>query len=147
VGALVGTLVFAPGNGHWWLLLTALFVSVLGAGTVFVQNALRLPPPGGFFIVMVTGGATMLARAGIDPLQAAFWPLTAIATGLVLGMLPALLDPHGPERATVAFFEVSGTTNNSLQLACAIRVANVNLAVANRLFELSEFFNFFYAAN
>lgn len=105
VGALVGTLVFAPGNGHWWLLLTALFVSVLGAGTVFVQNALRLPPPGGFFIVMVTGGSTMLARAGIDPLEAAFWPLTAIATGLVLGMLPALLDPHGPERATVATLE------------------------------------------
>src|SRR5699024_8944529 len=26
VGALVGTLVFAPDNGHWWLLLTALFV-------------------------------------------------------------------------------------------------------------------------
>ena len=54
---------------------------------------------------MVTGGSTMLARAGIDPLEAAFWPLTAIATGLVLGMLPALLDPHGPERATVATLE------------------------------------------
>lgn len=105
VGALVGTLVFAPGNGHWWLLLTALFVTVLGAGVVFIQNALRLPPPGGFFIVMVTGGSTMLARSGIDPLEAAFWPLTAIATALVLGMLPALIDPHGPERATVATLE------------------------------------------
>lgn len=105
VGALVGSLVFAPGHGHAWLLLTAVYVAVLGAGVVFVQNALRLPPPGGFFIVMVTGGSTMLARTGIDPLEAGFWPLTAIATGLILGMLPALRDPHGPERATVATLE------------------------------------------
>ncbi len=105
VGALVGALVFAPGHGHAWLLLTAVYVAVLGAGIVFVQNALRLPPPGGFFIVMVTGGSTMLARSGTDPLEAAFWPLTAIVTGLILGMLPALRDPHGPERATVATLE------------------------------------------
>ncbi|HHT60400.1 MAG TPA: FUSC family protein, partial [Corynebacterium stationis] len=71
VGALVGALVFAPGHGHAWLLLTAVYVAVLGAGIVFVQNALRLPPPGGFFIVMVTGGSTMLARSGTDPLEAA----------------------------------------------------------------------------
>ena len=47
----------------------------------------------------------MLARSGTDPLEAAFWPLTAIVTGLILGMLPALRDPHGPERATVATLE------------------------------------------
>lgn len=105
IGIFVGTLVFAPGNGHWWLVLIALFVAVLGAVVIFIQNALRLPPPGGFFIVMVTGGSTMLARSGVDPLEAVFWPLTAIVTSLVLSMLPALLDPHGPERATVATLE------------------------------------------
>ena len=105
LGAFVGTLVFAPGNGHWWLLLIALFVAVLGSIVIFIQNALRLPPPGGFFIVMVTGGSTMLARSGIDPLEAIFWPLTAIVTSLVLSMMPALIDPHGPERTTVATLE------------------------------------------
>lgn len=105
IGTLVGTLIFAPGNGHWWLLLSAFFVTALGSFVVFLQNALRLPPPGGFFIVMVSGGSTMLAKSGVDPLEAAFWPLTAIATSLVLGMLPALRDPHGPERATVENLE------------------------------------------
>ncbi len=49
VGSLVGELVFAPGHGHWWLLLSAAFAISIGALGAFLQNALRLPPPGSFF--------------------------------------------------------------------------------------------------
>src|SRR5699024_8632520 len=36
-----------------------------------------------------------------------------------------------------AFFKITSTTDNALQLTCAVGVADVNLAITNRLFELS----------
>lgn len=75
VGSLVGELVFAPGHGHWWLLLSAAFAISIGALGAFLQNALRLPPPGSFFVVMVGGGSTMLARTDITPLRSLRGPL------------------------------------------------------------------------
>lgn len=59
VGVLVGHLIFAPGHGHWWLLLAGLYSTVLAAVCGFAQNGLRLPPPGTFFLVMVGGGSVM----------------------------------------------------------------------------------------
>src|SRR5699024_7817876 len=41
-----------------------------------------------------------------------------------------------------AFFKITSTTDNALQLTCAVGVADVNLAITNRLFELSSFFDF-----
>ena len=64
-GAFVGSVVWGQG-GRWWLLLAALFTASAAALGAFVQNALRLPPPGSFFIIMVTGGATMeIGRAHV----------------------------------------------------------------------------------
>jgi len=62
-----------------------------------VQNALRLPPPGSFFIIMVTGGATMVARLGLNPLEVGAWALVGAASGIALGMLPG----RAPERGAV----------------------------------------------
>lgn len=66
-----------------------------------MQNALRLRPPGSFFVIMVSGGSTMVARLGFNPFEVALWTLVGVGSGLVLGLLPALLDPHAPERRAV----------------------------------------------
>lgn len=104
-GTLVGTLVFAPGHGHWWLILSALFTVLLATTAAFVQNALRLPPPGGFFIVMVSGGSTMLARSGTHVGEVILWACVGAGTAWILGMAPSLLDKHGPERRVVDTLE------------------------------------------
>ena len=46
----------------------------------------------------------------------------------------------------VAFFEVAGATDNALQLTSAIGLANVHLAVTNRLLETRQLFNLSDAA-
>lgn len=105
VGALLSEIIFAPGHGHWWLLLSALYTLVLAIAGGFVQNALRLPPPGTFFMVMVGGGATMLARSGIDVVQALLWSAVGACTAVVVGMAPMLVNRHGPEAGMVAAVE------------------------------------------
>ena len=92
-------------SGHWWLLLAGLYTTALAAVCGFAQNALRLPPPGTFFLVMVGGGSVMLARTDVTVGQLLFWALTGMVASLVLGMAPALIDSHGPERRAVAALE------------------------------------------
>ncbi|GAB3945196.1 FUSC family protein [Corynebacterium tapiri] len=108
IGAFVGSIVFAninAGGSHYWFLLTVIFCTVMAALGAFIQNALRLRAPGSFFVVMVAGGSTMTARLGLDPLEVGFWALVGAASGVVLGVLPALLDAHGPERRSVDALE------------------------------------------
>jgi len=105
VGVLVGHLIFVPGHGHWWLLLAGLYSLLLAALCGFTQNALRLPPPGAFFLVLVGGGSVMLARTDTSVGQLFFWSLTGVLASLILGMAPALIDVHGPERRAVAALE------------------------------------------
>ncbi|QRP61534.1 FUSC family protein [Corynebacterium minutissimum] len=101
-GALL-TLAATVGSLIDGLVLTALFTVTLAAVGAFMQNALRLPPPGTFFMVMVAGGSTMLR--GISPWEVAGWSLAGVAAGYVLGMLPRFWDPHGPETRAVAALE------------------------------------------
>ena len=103
-GAFVGSIVWGninAGGSHWWLLLTVLFCSTLATAGGFIQNALRLRPPGSFFVVMVGGGSTMVARIGFDPIETGLWTLVGVSSGIILGMLPALRDPFGPQRTAV----------------------------------------------
>lgn len=59
-----------------------------------MQNALRLPPPGAFFIVMTAGGATMSAKLGLNPFKVGGWTLLGVASSLIVGMTPWLVHPH-----------------------------------------------------
>lgn len=103
-GAFIGSVVWGnidAGGTGWWLLLPALFATAMATIGAFVQNALKLRPPGAFFIVMVTGGSTMVARLGFNPIEVGLWTAVGSASGVVLGMLPALVDPIGPQRRAV----------------------------------------------
>lgn len=132
-GAFIGSVVWGQidaGGSQWWLLLSALFASTIAAAGVFVQNALRLRPPGSFFVIMVAGGSTMVARLGLNPFEVGLWALVGISSGFVLGMLPALLDPHAPERRAVvtldkavADFEVADNPTLAQRHRCSTALA------------------------
>ena len=101
-GFLVGTVAFAPGHGHWWLLLPGFYTLFLATVGTFLQNALHLPPPGSFFIVMVGGGSTMLARTDITLDYVALWTVVGCSMSLLIGML---VSPRGPETDAVNALE------------------------------------------
>ena len=60
---------------------------------------------GGFFIIMVSGGATMVAKQGMNPVEVGGWALLGAATATVIGMLPALWGLHRPEITAVERLE------------------------------------------
>ncbi|MDO5684413.1 MAG: hypothetical protein Q4G46_16505, partial [Propionibacteriaceae bacterium] len=107
-GAFVGSVVWeqiGAGGTRWWLLLAALFTASAATVGAFVQNALRLPPPGSFFIIMVTGGSTMVARLGLNPFEVGAWAVVGAVSGILLGMAPMLVHRHRPEVNAVATVE------------------------------------------
>ena len=138
VGSLVGELVFAPGHGHWWLLLSAAFAISIGALGAFLQNALRLPPPGSFFVVMVGGGSTMLARTDITPFEVAAWSIAGVIAAYCLGMLPRFHSPHGPETRTVATLEKATAAFENSTTDVLARHHQAQTALANTWQALSD---------
>lgn len=109
-GAFVGDYMWGAvnaGGTHWWLLLSALYTIILSTVGTYVQNALRLNPPGSFFIVMVGGGSTMVAQLGLAPAEVGLWALIGVASGMTIGMLPALFRPRHPQEQAVRTLEKS----------------------------------------
>lgn len=107
-GALVGQTVWGhinAGDTHWWLLLTAVFACAIAGVLLFLSNSLRLPPPGPFFIVMVSSASTMTPRLGVEPWQVAMFASIGAASGFLIGMAPALLNPTKPESDAVKVLE------------------------------------------
>ncbi|MCX2163371.1 FUSC family protein [Corynebacterium auriscanis] len=103
-GNAVGHVVWGhidAGGTIWWLGLTATLTIIFGLVGTFIQNALLLPPPGVFFIIMVTGGASMSARGGLTPLDVGLWCAFGVLSGLIFGMAAFFVNPNGPEETTV----------------------------------------------
>lgn len=140
-GAFIGEVVWgqiASGGSHWWLLLIVVFVTVLATVGTWIQNSLRLPPPGSFFIVMVAGGSTMVARLGLNPVEVGLWALIGVAAGLTLGMLPALLNPHGPEERAVDVLEKSVQDFPQSPQQVVAKNHQAETALSNAWFALSD---------
>ncbi|WP_291314120.1 FUSC family protein [Corynebacterium sp. UBA2622] len=103
-GAFVGSVMWAQlaaGGSHFWFLLAGLYTVLIATAGAYVQNALRLPPPGVFFVVMVAGGSTMVARLGFNPLGVGGWAGLGALSAVLVGMSGWLINPHGPERSAV----------------------------------------------
>lgn len=140
-GALIGEVVWSrinDGGSHWWLLLIAVFTTAIATAGAWIQNALRLPPPGSFFIVMVAGGSTMVARLGLDPVEVGLWALVGVATGIALGMLPALRDPHRPQEQAVEVLERAVKSYAEAPESPIARHHQAETALANAWFALSD---------
>jgi len=109
-GAFVGTVVWGQieaGSSHWWLLLTVAFATTIAGVGVFVANALRLPPPGPWFILLVAGASTMTHRLDLNPVEVAAWASVGVVSSIIVGMAPALVRPHGPEEEAVDTLEAT----------------------------------------
>lgn len=114
VGAFLGSAVghwvypaMAETGSRWPLLGTVAFASCFATVLVYVTNALRLPPPGAFFFVMVAGAMTLTGKTGVPPQAVAGLVSLGSVSALVVGMSGALVDRMGPERAAVAGAEKS----------------------------------------
>ncbi|QGU03440.1 hypothetical protein CETAM_00735 [Corynebacterium comes] len=108
VGGFVGSYMWqnmADGGSHWWLMLATVYTSLIATFGGFIQNALRLNPPGSFFIVMVAGGSTMVARLGLSPVEVGSWALVGVVSGVVIGMAPALFNARRPQEQAVHVLE------------------------------------------
>lgn len=104
VGQAVRAQIAVTGN-EWWFLITVLFPSVVAALLTFCANSLRMTPPGIFFIVMVSASSQMSSQIGLNPVEVGMWASLGALSGWILGMLPALIDPHHPEREAVEKLE------------------------------------------
>lgn len=107
-GAFVGTVTWgeiADGGTPWWLFLIVVYTTLLSALGTFCQNALRLPPPGSFFIVMVGGGSTMVARLGLNPVDVGLWAIFGVLSALLMGVGPLLFHHRAPQQRAVAVLE------------------------------------------
>lgn len=143
LGSALGHGVFShlnAGGSRWWFLLIGAYTTALATAGVFVQNALRLPPPGVFFIIMASGGATMSSRLGISPWEVAAWTSAGALSALVVGMIGWLVHPHNPEAKAVAALDVAvaAALRDSDEASVVARTHRAQTALANAWAALTD---------
>lgn len=99
VGVTLGTLT----AGHPWLFLLAIVgvTTVAGWGTY----ALRVGPPGAFFVALSTGVANAAATGGTEPALVVAMTAVGALVALVIGTSDGWFRRHGVEEAAVAHAE------------------------------------------
>lgn len=143
LGSALGHVVFSHydnGGSRWWLLLVGLYASLIAAVGSYTQNALRLAPPGSFFMVMTAGGAAMAAHMGLTPQEVGGWATLGVCSALIVGMFPRLFKPDFPEASAVSILEKSvdalrenPSFNNKHQAVTALANAWTSLSDAGIL--------------
>ncbi|MFI2228544.1 FUSC family protein [Nocardia testacea] len=104
-GGLTGELIHQrldSGGTHWWQLLLVLLMSAVAVTGTFVNSALRLGPPGGFFFVLAAGVGALITGHGVPPGEVALWTAIGGVSALLVGMSAALTRAHPPEERAVA---------------------------------------------
>ncbi|MBF6321968.1 FUSC family protein [Nocardia cyriacigeorgica] len=92
----------AAGSGHAWLLVLVVVLAAVAVISTFVNSALRLGPPGGFFFVLAVGIGAAVTGAGVSPGAVALWASAGAVSAMVVGMSGALRYPRAPEDNAVA---------------------------------------------
>lgn len=104
-GAFAGAAIHrhtAAGGAHAWLLVFVVLMAGVAVISTFVNSALRLGPPGGFFFVLAVGIGATVTGAGVSPGAVALWASAGAVSAMVVGMSGALRYPHAPEENAVA---------------------------------------------
>ncbi|MFI5720667.1 FUSC family protein [Nocardia sp. NPDC051750] len=104
-GGLTGELIqsrLAAGGSHWWQLLLVVLMSAVAVAGTFVNSALRLGPPGGFFFVLAAGVGSLITGHGVPPDQVGLWTALGGISALIVGMSAALTRARPPEQRAVA---------------------------------------------
>ncbi|VFA99488.1 FUSC family protein [Nocardia cyriacigeorgica] len=92
----------AAGGAHAWLLVLVVLMAAVAVISTFVNSALRLGPPGGFFFVLAVGIGATVTGAGVSPGAVALWASAGAVSAMVVGMSGALRYPRAPEDNAVA---------------------------------------------
>ncbi|WP_280425102.1 FUSC family protein [Nocardia carnea] len=103
-GGLTGELIqtrLAAGGSHWWQLALVVLMSVVAVAGTFVNSALRLGPPGGFFFVLAAGVGALITGHGVPPGEVALWTAIGGLSALIVGMSAALTRADPPEQRAV----------------------------------------------
>ncbi|PKR85437.1 FUSC family protein [Heyndrickxia camelliae] len=118
---------------------SAIMVGIIGFIATFVFGALKIPGPAAIFFVL---GFTMTTAMPLDPTQAplrAALVLSGGAIAWIIGMLPRILHPHGPETTAVIkvyhelanFIDAVGTDSYDVarhKIVLALKTAEDTLA-------------------
>ncbi|MBF6352133.1 FUSC family protein [Nocardia flavorosea] len=103
-GGLTGELIqtrLAAGGSHWWQLSLVVLMSAVAVAGTFVNSALRLGPPGGFFFVLAAGVGALITGHGVPPGEVALWTAIGGLSALIVGMSAALTRADPPEQRAV----------------------------------------------
>lgn len=104
VGASVGEPVhraIAAGAPAVLLIFVVLVMAVVVATCAFTVDALRLGPPGAFFLLLTTEISSVIATPGQPPIEIATWTAIGGVSALVVSMSGILWAPRAIERNAV----------------------------------------------
>ncbi|WP_147471687.1 FUSC family protein [Nocardia stercoris] len=92
--------VLPVGSPSGRILEITVLAAVAGVST-YVADAVGLPPPGSYFIVLGCGAALVMSSGGM-PVRSIV-PATAagVLSSVIVGLVPALIDRRKPERSAV----------------------------------------------
>lgn len=103
-GGLTGEFIqtrIAAGGSHWWQLALVVLMSAIAVAGTFVNSALRLGPPGGFFFVLAAGIGALITGHGVPPGEVALWTAVGGLSALIVGMSAVLTRADPPEQRAV----------------------------------------------
>ncbi|NMM86608.1 hypothetical protein B2J88_19930 [Rhodococcus sp. SRB_17] len=104
IGASVGEPVhraISEGSSETLLVLVVLVMAVVVSTCAFTVDALRLGPPGAFFLLLTTEISSVIATPGQPPREVALWTAVGGASALAVSMAGILWAPRAVEKNAV----------------------------------------------
>ncbi|TSD45773.1 FUSC family protein [Rhodococcus sp. KBS0724] len=105
IGASVGEPIhraISEGAPETLLILVILVMAVVVSTCAFTVDALRLGPPGAFFLLLTTEISSVIATPGQPPAEIAVWTAIGGVSALLVSMTGILWAPRAVEQAAVA---------------------------------------------
>ncbi|NRI65099.1 FUSC family protein [Rhodococcus sp. MS16] len=130
IGASVGEPIhraISEGAPEALLILVILVMAVVVSTCAFTVDALRLGPPGAFFLLLTTEISSVIATPGQPPTEVALWTAVGGASALLVSMTGILWAPRAVEHAAVdaavsAVDEYVAATDQANRHAAALRL-------------------------
>lgn len=83
------------------LVFVVLIMAVVVSTCAFTVDALRLGPPGAFFLLLTTEISSVIATPGQPPVEVAMWTAIGGISAVVVSMTGILWAPRAVERSAV----------------------------------------------
>lgn len=73
----------------------------------------------------------MVAQLGLNPVDVGLWALVGVASGIAIGMVPAVLSPHRPQEQAVATLEQAVADFATAPLPAVAKNHQAKISLAN----------------